>query len=256
MQDYGYYIMEHIDGNDFSVQISLSESEELISRLLLQYFKLQFDNRISKSNSLYPFCQKVISRFSTNITSNCNKYYSMHLANLIRVAQKLEDIPVFFVNYIHGDFHLGNIVLSKNDMKLIDPRGGFYSDGSLFDIAYDFAKLLLDFILTFNDLLKGIVRNNRELTRLGYKILNSQEIHAFQTCDQYFYRRIQLLFELLISSTALSHRSNELLFTYFSKVLSQIELSAVVEDKLSFLQWASYISEVSQREKEFLYGNA
>lgn len=59
---------------------------------------------------------------------------------------------------VHGDFCFSNILVDPNSMmiKLVDPRGGFKSDGVLGPLDYDLAKLSHSVLGDYDLILKGL----------------------------------------------------------------------------------------------------
>ena len=99
--------------------------------------------------------KKVLDRFNEFDWSSNFSYKSIKSVNKL----KIKDINYYcnviqskitkylngrnYYNLIHGDIHLGNILLDKNEnMYFIDPRG-YFGESKLFGLyEYDYAKLL------------------------------------------------------------------------------------------------------------------
>lgn len=66
------------------------------------------------------------------------EYYSKNIFN--KLINYLKDRSYY--NLIHGDVHLGNILLCENNIYFIDPRG-YFGNSRLYGLyEYDFAKFL------------------------------------------------------------------------------------------------------------------
>jgi hypothetical protein len=63
-----------------------------------------------------------------------------------------------FAARVHGDFCFSNILVDPNSMmiKLVDPRGGFKSDGFLGPLDYDLAKFAHSVLGDYDLILKGL----------------------------------------------------------------------------------------------------
>ena len=64
-------------------------------------------------------------------------------AKLFGQIEHLKSLPILQTPYIadiHGDAHLGNLILSQGGFKWIDPRG-YFIDSPSFDPAYDVGKI-------------------------------------------------------------------------------------------------------------------
>jgi len=73
-----------------------------------------------------------------NIKIQDINYYSNNIFK--KIMHYLEDRK--FYNLIHGDTHLGNILVDKNKLYFIDPRG-YFGNTELYGLCeYDYAKLL------------------------------------------------------------------------------------------------------------------
>ncbi len=99
--------------------------------------------------------QKVMDRYNEFDWSSNELYTSIHTVNNLkiqniefycekittRLSSLLKDVDSY--NLIHGDIHLGNILLDENDqLYFIDPRGCFGSSKLFGLYQYDYAKLL------------------------------------------------------------------------------------------------------------------
>lgn len=86
------------------------------------------------SNLLYNSIKSINSIKFKNINYYCNIIYN-------KIIYYLDGRNYY--NFIHGDIHLGNILLDENDnIYFIDPRG-YFGESKLFGLyEYDYAKLL------------------------------------------------------------------------------------------------------------------
>lgn len=99
--------------------------------------------------------EKILNRFSAYNWSLNSTYKSINSVNNIKIkdinyyCDKINEKLVYylkerkFYNLIHGDTHLGNILLDEHDtLYFIDPRG-YFGDTELFGLyEYDYAKFL------------------------------------------------------------------------------------------------------------------
>jgi len=102
---------------------------ELESKILNRFNEFDWN-----SNELFNSIKSV-----NNIKFKNIKYYCNIIKSKIEHYLKERN----YYNLIHGDTHLGNIILDENDKILfIDPRG-YFGESELFGIKeYDYAKLL------------------------------------------------------------------------------------------------------------------
>jgi hypothetical protein len=113
-------------------------SQDVIKRDLNIELNIKIMNRFNEydwdSNLIYKSIKSV-----NNVKIKNIYYYTQILEK--KIIQYFETRNYY--NLIHGDTHLGNILLDKNDnIYFIDPRG-YFGESSLFGIyEYDYAKLL------------------------------------------------------------------------------------------------------------------
>jgi len=115
-------ITENLLKNDLNI--------ELNTKILNRFNEFDWD-----SNTLY---KSIKSVNNVKIKNNIN-YYCEFIQKKLNISLKDRN----FYNLIHGDIHLGNILLDKNDnIFFIDPRG-YFGESKLFGLyEYDYAKLL------------------------------------------------------------------------------------------------------------------
>lgn len=99
--------------------------------------------------------QKIIERFKQFDWDSCFNYTDIQYVNHIKIKNINEYIEIIqhkmnvylhgrnYYHLIHGDIHLGNILMDENEtMYFIDPRG-YFGESKLFGLyEYDYAKLL------------------------------------------------------------------------------------------------------------------
>ena len=128
-----------------------------IKEFLLLIHKVQIPVSIDilKRDLNIEFNKKIITRYkefdwNTNLEFTSIKYVNnIEIKNIFYycdiIFEKISLLLRFRNNYslIHGDIHLGNILLDETDnIYFIDPRG-YFGESSLFGICeYDYAKLL------------------------------------------------------------------------------------------------------------------
>jgi hypothetical protein len=123
--------------------------------LVIHNIKTQVSFNVIQKDLNIEICKKVLDRFNefewdTNLLYNSiktvngikiiniNYYCNIIKTKITDYLQKRK-----YYNIIHGDTHLGNILLDKNDnLIFIDPRG-YFGESKLFGLyEYDYAKLL------------------------------------------------------------------------------------------------------------------
>jgi len=128
---------------------------ELNTKILNRFNEFDWD-----SNILYKSIKYV-----NNVEIKNINYYCEFIQKKLNISLKDRN----FYNLIHGDIHLGNILLDKNDnIFFIDPRG-YFGESKLFGLyEYDYAKLLFGLSgysvfdnMIINDL--NIINNNIEI---------------------------------------------------------------------------------------------
>jgi len=100
--------------------------------------------------------KKIIDRFNEFDWNSCSHYHAIHSVNNIKIKNINEYVQIIQqkINHylsgrdsyhlIHGDIHLGNILITKTEHKLyfIDPRG-YFGKTKLYGVCeYDYAKLM------------------------------------------------------------------------------------------------------------------
>ena len=101
---------------------------EINSKIFNRYNEFDWEN-----NSIYKSIEYV-----NNIKIKDIHFYCNIITN--RLNNLLKDRAYY--NIIHGDIHLGNILLDKQNMYFIDPRG-YFGETKLYGLyEYDYAKLM------------------------------------------------------------------------------------------------------------------
>ena len=99
--------------------------------------------------------KKIIERFNEFDWNSCLFYKSIQYVNNIKIKKITEYVNIIqykiniylkdrnYYNLIHGDIHLGNILMDKNEkIYFIDPRG-YFGETKIFGLyEYDYAKLM------------------------------------------------------------------------------------------------------------------
>lgn len=99
--------------------------------------------------------KKILDRFNDYDWKSNDIYKNISYVNNIKIKNIFEYIKIIktkisiylkernYYNLIHGDIHLGNILIDKNDkLYFIDPRG-YFGETKLFGLyEYDYAKLM------------------------------------------------------------------------------------------------------------------
>jgi hypothetical protein len=151
--------------NITSIYFNSSHKQDIIEHIINnisiihEYKKQRITKEIYKKNIKIEIYDKIITRYnelnlkndvlfnsidSVNNVNIKNLYYYLKL-----IYKKINNIiskkPDYYFNLIHGDIHLGNIMVDVNDNSkifFIDPRG-YYGETKLYGIKeYDYAKLL------------------------------------------------------------------------------------------------------------------
>lgn len=188
---------------------NLHEYINKIKEYLLLIHKVQIPVSIDilKRDLNIEFNKKIITRYeefdwSSNVDFNTIKYVNnIEIKNISyycnNIYDKISLLLRFRNNYslIHGDTHLGNILLDENDnIYFIDPRG-YFGESKLFGIyEYDYAKILFG--------LSGYsIFDNMNITELNIKN-NNLEIGFIQNYEYIFtenlFDEITILFCLSI----------------------------------------------------------
>jgi hypothetical protein len=132
---------------------------------------------------------------SINSVNNINIKNINYYSNIIYIKLVTYLKERNYYNLIHGDIHLGNIIIDQNDnIFFIDPRG-YFGESTLFGIyEYDYAKLL--FGLSGYSIFDNIIIN--ELNIINGNI----EIEFIKDCEYIFesqeFDKITVLFCLSI----------------------------------------------------------
>jgi hypothetical protein len=154
-------IQEFVPSSGMATKIT--NRTKLITSILSHLHSLHSCSTIAVSKDVYikqlhiETKTKILDRYNDSDWNTIwSKYNITHVNNIKihnkieyyiqKINQKIYDIIDSFKEYyftiIHGDAHLGNILLLDNDIRFIDPRG-YFGDMKLYGIKeYDSAKLL------------------------------------------------------------------------------------------------------------------
>ena len=138
------------------------------------------------SNLLYNSIKSVNNIKFKNINYYCNIIYN-------KIIYYLDGRNYY--NLIHGDIHLGNILLDENDnIYFIDPRG-YFGESKLFGLyEYDYAKLL--FGLSGYSVFDNIIINELNIINNNIEIYFIKDYeYIFESCK---FDKITILFCLSI----------------------------------------------------------
>lgn len=152
-----------------------SISKPITSDILKNDLQIEIKNKVIdrfneydwEKNSIY----KSIKYVNNIKIKNINYYCEIIHEKLHRYLNERN-----YYNLIHGDIHLGNILIdSKNNMLFIDPRG-YFGETKLFGIKeYDYAKLL--FGISGYSIFDNLIINklNIQDTNLEINFINDYE---------------------------------------------------------------------------------
>jgi hypothetical protein len=148
------------DSSPLTNIITLCNSNEYINKIKLHLttihnIKIPISNEIITRDLRIELNDKIITRFcqfdweSNLIYKSIQSVNNIKIKNIYYYTQIIEKKITHYLkdrnyyNLIHGDTHLGNILLDKKDnIYFIDPRG-YFGETKLFGIyEYDYAKLL------------------------------------------------------------------------------------------------------------------
>ncbi len=138
-----------------------NENYELIQNIILNLNSLhKYTKIITKqeylTNLKLEIYDKIVYRYNKTDWNNLNNFKSIKTINNVEVknlSYYLNIINNKILNIInnndkyefcliHGDTHLGNILINNKDLRFIDPRG-YFGNSKLYGIKeYDYAKLL------------------------------------------------------------------------------------------------------------------
>lgn len=130
-----------------------------------EYLKLLYDEVVIKNNNRFNTIKKNIPKNITHVNNLPIHEFNWYTEALFdKIKQTLKTQKNFFIVPTHGDTHLGNILVYKDDIRFIDPRGVF-GNKKIYGIKeYDYAKLLFGIsgysIFDTQDIKKIFVSNN------------------------------------------------------------------------------------------------
>jgi tRNA A-37 threonylcarbamoyl transferase component Bud32 len=168
-----------------TTKINMSNIYEYVDKIKSYFFvihgiKKNITNEIIQRDLDIELNTKIINRFSVYDWDNNLLFKSIKTVNHIEIKNIYyyrKIIQEKIMNYlktrdhyhlIHGDPHLGNILIDKNDIYFIDPRG-YFGESKLFGICeYDYAKLMFGIsgYSTFDNMIIhdiNIVNHNLEI---------------------------------------------------------------------------------------------
>jgi len=177
--DYSWYEMEYINRETLTEVVNKSELslEEWTSLFLSIYETLDWSQGGTNYAHIYEaFTYKALSR--AKLTDNA-ELKDIFFEGCIVNGKKLDPLykllmrksGIFFkvtkgVGVLHGDLCFSNILVNRdnlNDLKLIDPRGGFDTPSTIGPVIYDFAKLAQSVYSWYDKIIEG----QYSLTRSG-----------------------------------------------------------------------------------------
>lgn len=124
-----------------------SETIHLSAEKALEIIREMYDEKVKARAAKLAADDFFKPMYTLDVTINGKKYISIiELADVIARHTRLEAMrePMERAVMIHGDLHLGNMLVSceGRSLKLIDPRGKFGSLAGHGDRRYDIAKLM------------------------------------------------------------------------------------------------------------------
>jgi tRNA A-37 threonylcarbamoyl transferase component Bud32 len=196
-------LINKIDSNNIYEYINIIKKKLAI----IHNIKIQVSLDTIQKDLYIEVYKKVLDRFTEFDWKNNLLYNSIKSVN----GLKIKDINYYcniiktniiyqvknrvYYNIIHGDTHLGNILLDKNDnLFFIDPRG-YFGETQLFGLyEYDYAKLL--FGLSGYSVFDNMTINEVEIknNNIEIKFIKNYE-YIFKTGD---FNKLTILFCLSI----------------------------------------------------------
>lgn len=157
----GYIEIEYINNSQTLTKIVDKNNVDIFLKLIkkqlseLHFFKINIDKTKLIKDLNIELGEKIINRFyefnweSNKIYNSIKSVNGIKIKNIFYYTEFIKN-SLFellfnrdYYNLIHGDVHLGNILIdSKNELYFIDPRG-YFGETPLFGIfEYDYAKLM------------------------------------------------------------------------------------------------------------------
>lgn len=108
-----------------------------------KYFSLLQEEVVTKNLKRFEKIKNNIPNNITRVNETTVQSYDFYVNELFKKINSLsKNKKNFYLAPTHGDTHLGNILIYKNDIRFIDPRGVF-GNIKIYGIKeYDYAKLL------------------------------------------------------------------------------------------------------------------
>lgn len=108
-----------------------------------KYKKLVLEETIYKIKKRYNEIKKLVNEY--NFINKVNGIKILTFDNIIdnlekKLIQEINKMKKYYLNPIHGDLHLNNILIDNDDIVFIDPKG-YFGSSEIYGIKeYDYAK--------------------------------------------------------------------------------------------------------------------
>lgn len=126
-----------LEGRGDVIRTAVEHAGEAIGRLGVRLRRPQSNNQPAE------WARALVADRSRDVVSRFGSSVEMSLSALLVDLGRLTAQPVMcspFRTVVHGDAHLGNLLIDDNRYEWIDPRG-FFDGSRQFDPAYDLAKI-------------------------------------------------------------------------------------------------------------------
>jgi len=230
-------VLEYIPSSVLTNEITDENQDIYLSKIFnhlstIHSIRLPISSDILQRDLYIEICQKPLDRFNEYDWSTDPLYTSIHSVNhvpirnihhyIAKLHSRLRDLLQNRQEYqlIHGDTHLGNILVNNDDQDLyfIDPRGKF-GDTLLFGLCeYDYAKLMFG--------LSGYSRYDQMVVESVNIKENNLQIDFIETYETVFSQEHRPLFDPITRYLCLSiWLANNSCFTDIHKKLTSLMIA-------------------------------